>query len=177
MPDLPVRSRIFFLAAVAAFALASPSAARAQADTTLPAGAKVRITEPGHDPLTGRFWYLRADTLYFTAAAARDTSTFVALTPGQRVEYSRGTRRELWSTAGALLGGAAGVLAASLSGHETQDSAEKGNAVVGGAVGVLAGGVVGWLLAPERWVRVEIPIGAAPPPPPSVSTAAPPAPR
>lgn len=166
--------RIRFVLLVAAALLAAAGPAFGQAlDTIPPTGTKVRIVEPGAEPLHGRFWYLRSDTLHFVTEATGDPTAFVPLTLRQRVEMSRGRRRETWAAVWAVAGGAVGAFAASMAGGDDDSAQSVSHAVMGGAAGVLAGGVSGWLMAPEKWVRVTIPAGESPPPTATADSAQP----
>lgn len=176
---------LYFSVLLAALAcLPLPSAARAQIDSVsalvvpgpvvdvplVPPGTRLRVTDAGGTQHLGRFWYLRSDTLWLVSGG--DERAAVPLTGGERIEMTRGHRREAWSTGGMLAGAALGLLASQLNGSDDGPSGSARNtseavyAVAGGAV---LGGLTGWFLAPQRWKRVEVPPPAVLPPPPAAT--------
>ncbi len=177
-----MRSLYFSVLLAALACLPLPSVARAQADSAaavpgydldvrlVPAGTRLRVTDAGGTQHLGRFWYLRSDTLWLVSG--EDDRSAVPLTGRERIEMTRGHRRELWSTVGMLTGAALGLLASQLNGSEDGPSGSARNtseavyAVAGGAV---IGGLAGWFLAPQRWRPVEVPPPATLPPPPAAT--------
>lgn len=171
---------------LASVAAASP--ARAQTDSAavvipgpdiderlVPPGTRVRVLDEGGARRgMGRFWYLRSDTLWLITG--ENESAAVPLIGRERIESTRGHRRELWSTIGTLSGMAIGVLASQLNGSEDGASGSARNtseAVYAAAGGAVVGGLLGWFLAPQRWNPVERPPPAVlPPPPPATGGAA-----
>jgi len=174
---------LFFSALLGVLAcLPLPSAARAQADSAavvpgpvidvplVPAGTLLRVTDAGGTQRLGRFWYLRSDTLWIISG--EDDRASVPLTGRERVEMTRGHRRERWSTGGMLVGAALGLLASQLNGSEDGPSGSARNtseAVYAAAGGGVIGGLAGWFLAPQRWRAVEVPPPAVLPPPPTAT--------
>ena len=174
-----MRIPLLVLPLAAALALAPRPAAAQQApadSAVLPSGIKVRVSDGGGARVAdGRFWYLRSDTLWLLGALNDpSTSASVPNPAARRVEVSRGRRRELWGTVGAVLGLAVGAgVALAAEGDapaSSGDARRTSHAVSGGAAGGVVGGLVGWLIAPERWRRVNIP---APLPPPAQTAQAP----
>lgn len=168
-----MRSAVLLLLLAILFPLSAASAQQRVASPLPASGTKVRILEEGEDPVTGHFWYSRADTLYFTEMARGDSSAFVTLAPGRRLEASRGRRRDFWSlmgaTVGAVLGGTAARFA--VADDPEDDTAQHvGRTVQGAVAGIVVGGLTGWVIAPERWRAVEVP----PPSLDSVAATAPP---
>lgn len=184
-----MRPQLISLLAVVLACVAAPSAVRAQeplgATVTsvtpdvplVPPGTSLRVTDQDGAARLGRFWYLRADTLWLRTP--EDEAAAVPLTGRERIEIDRGRRRELWSAGGALAGMALGVLGSQLNGSDggangsAHNASEAVLAAVGGAV---LGGLTGWFVAPQRWERVDPPPPALLPPPPAPTAAAAPAP-
>jgi len=143
-------------------ALLAPALAHAQADTvpTLPpAGARVRVTQPGGARMDARFWYLRSDTLHLLAPSS-DSATDLALDQSPRVELNLGRRRETWSFGGLVLGGLIGVAVAQLTGDEGSSTHEAGQAISSAAVGAVSGGLAGWFIAPARYRTLDLRAGS-----------------
>ncbi len=185
-----MRSLYFSCLLGALACLPLPSAARAQASSAayvpepttdvqlVPAGTRLRVTDEDGTRRSGRFWYLRSDTLWLISG--EDERSAVPLTGRERIEMTRGHRRERWSTGGALAGVALGLLASQLNGSEEGPSGSARNtseAVYAAAGGAMIGGLLGWFVAPQRWHPVEVPPPATLPPPPSASGGAAAGPR
>jgi hypothetical protein len=181
LPGASLRSLYFSVLLAALACLPLPSAARAQADSAavpgpivdvplVPQGTRLRVTDAGGTQHLGRFWYLRSDTLWLISET--DGRSGVPLTGGERIETTRGHRREAWSTGGLLAGAALGLLASQLNGSDDGPSGSARNtseAVYAVAAGAVIGGLTGWFLAPQRWKRVEVPPPAVLPPPPAAT--------
>ena len=147
-----------------AFLLASaPLAAQGEAAPRAPeAGARVRVSllAPPPERMVGRLRLLSPDTLVVGLGGGQ-ADLSLPLASVASLERSRGRPRLLWTVLGTVAGAGAGVLAhratreddpADIGGlRGTADGLEKT------LVGALAGGVLGFVLAPERWSRVPLP--------------------
>jgi hypothetical protein len=131
----------------------------AQVDT-LPAGARLRISFPtasAEARLVGRLERVTADSL--TVRVADGGSRALPVNGIERVELSRGRSRALWTGAGVAAGAVAGILVTRAGNDEPEDIGGIGGVADGinnTLIGALAGGVLGFLLAPERWRQVHL---------------------
>lgn len=172
--------RIALFCSLAALACVSaPAAAQIDPDTTMASpGTRMRVVNGDGVWRAGRFWYLRADTLWLLDPESNGSSA-VPLKGGERIEVTRGHRRELWSSGLALLGAVLGVAASQLNGSDGGSNGSAHNAseaVLAGAGGGVLGGLMGWFVAPQRWRAVQRPVVVTPPPPPAPEPAPQPAP-
>jgi hypothetical protein len=172
-----LRSIPIFCLAAALACIAAPASAQLEPDTTIARpGTRMRVANGDEGEWrTGRFWFLRADTLWLLNP--ENAADPVPLAGGERIEITRGRRREAWSGGFALLGGALGFAASKINGHEAGPSGTARNAsemVLAGLGGALVGGLAGWFVAPQRWHEVRRP-PAVPPPPPAAASAPQPA--
>ncbi|HEY0809421.1 MAG TPA: hypothetical protein VGD49_04630 [Longimicrobiales bacterium] len=143
---------------IALFMSVIPAVAVAQDVATVPqieAGARVRIwTETLETPpLKARVQTAGSQNIAVTTNAG-SPPRILDVNAMQRIDVSRGRNRLVWSAAGMLLGATAGVLISRADGDEgdmiggIDETAEGiGNTITG----ALVGGVVGFLVAPERW--------------------------
>jgi hypothetical protein len=131
-----------------------PLCAYAQETTTavpeVLTGTRVRAWPAQGEALRARVHSWNDSTLKLQGSPPRQ----VHLEQLQRLDVSRGKNRLLWATGGLLVGATAGVLIARSDGDEGDvagalDETAEGlaNMISGG----LIGGVVGFLVAPERW--------------------------
>jgi hypothetical protein len=139
-------------------ATALPSAAQPGPST----GSRVRADAPtvSDARIVGRVAAATADSLLLSvsggAAVLRLSKESI-----QTLQVSRGRDRLKWGVLGAgagFLGGA--VIGAALGGHDDPSGWGALAGMIGGAaLGLPAGAVGGALLAPERWVRYDLPRG------------------
>lgn len=161
MIDLRVHA-VLALAALAVGVLTTPLSAQRQSghDLVRP-GARVRVitAPPATEWTTGRIETATADRLVVMTRAG---SQEITLLDAQRLEIGRGRRRGLWTFGGVLAGALAGVVYT-----RATDSADPSD--IGGVqgtadgigntiVGMVAGGAIGYLIAPQRWVHVPLPL-------------------
>jgi hypothetical protein len=125
-------------------------------------GDRVRVSLMVESPrLTGQLHSLGPDSL-FLQVGREPAPRLVTLSSMERLEVSRGRPRALWTLFGALGGATAGVLYTRATGES--DPADIGgvqgtaDGIANTLTGMLAGAALGWLIAPERWSSVPLPI-------------------
>jgi hypothetical protein len=140
--------------------LAAPALAAAQSPAPVPdieAGARVRIWSDS----TAAALKARVQTVDPQERTIRvidgSTPQVLRLSELDRIDVSRGRNRWGWTAGGMLAGATAGVIISRLDGDEGDVAGgleETAEGLANTFAGALVGGVVGFLVAPERWRTV-----------------------
>lgn len=139
---------------------ALPDPAAAQSVTSIPhieAGTRVRLwTDTTAAALKARMQTMDQQRLTIGVMQG-NTERVLALRDLGRIDVSRGRNRLAWTAAGMLVGAAAGVIASRVDNDEGDVAGglvETAEGLGNTLAGALVGGVVGFILAPERWRTV-----------------------
>lgn len=139
-----------------------PTAVMAQEPAPAPPldlGARVRVwpVVPGTTSVQGRLQSVTPEAVALTAGAANAPRSF-ELASLDRIDQSRGRNRWGWAGGGMLVGAVAGVIVARSTRED--DPADIGgiqntaDGIASTITGAFFGGLLGYLVAPERWRTV-----------------------
>lgn len=136
-----------------------PMYAAAQSGGPLPpieTQTRVRVwTESTGEALKARVQTITPETLEVTGGSASHRVFHVETL--DRIDVSRGRNRWAWSAGGVLLGATAGVLISRADNDEGSTVGgldETAEGLANTLSGALVGGVLGFFVAPERWLTV-----------------------
>ncbi|HSL72525.1 MAG TPA: hypothetical protein VK864_19910 [Longimicrobiales bacterium] len=151
---LSIVSAMRILVAILCVCATLPTVLHAQKMPALPefeVGSRVRVwpNDANAARFSGRLLGLTADSLRLEPAGT-DRPQTLALSTLERIEQSEGRNRLLGAGAGLAVGGISGLVIARIA-AEAQDKTDSGPQAGIILAGAGVGGVIGFLMSPERW--------------------------